>query len=67
MMSGISTGWMKESGTFELDTGNLTFADILDTGSTPTDTEWVNAIIYVNANNGCTARITNVSMEYLDV
>ena len=61
-----TTGWLTTSGTFTFDTESLTLADVLDTGTTPTDTEWVNAIIYLNANSGCVATVTDVTIEYLD-
>ena len=61
-----TTGWLTTSGTFTFDTESLTLADVLDTGTTPTDAEWVNAIIYLNANSGCVATVTDVTIEYLD-
>lgn len=61
-----TTGWLTQSGTFEFDTENLTMSDVLDKGTTPNDSEWVNAIVYLSANSGCVAQITNVTIEYLD-
>lgn len=61
-----TTGWITTNGTFTFDTESLTLADVLDTGTAPTDNDWVNAIIYLNANSGCVATITDVTMEYLD-
>ena len=58
-------GWVTSSLHFTFDSGSDTLADILNAGTTPTDTEWVGASIYCNANNGCQAVLSNIKCQFL--
>ena len=60
-----SSGWMTSSGHYSLDTESLTVADIMDEG-TPADSNYLGGLIYLNANSGCSAKISNFKYQYLD-